>query len=504
MPAAPQLDLSAIAPIAFTGIGAVVVMLGEVLLSRRRTFLGQLVSDVWIGSLLAVVAVAFLGLAIYSAGAVYWSGASLSFQAGSVVARLDRFSAFFTALVAVSSFLICWLSITYLVELRINHGEYYALLLLSTAGMMLLVAAADLLVLFLGLELMSIPIYVLAGFDRRKLRSNESALKYFLVGSFASAVLLYGMALVYGVCGAIDYAGIRAAFPPGNPIGLIGMGLIVVGFAFKVSSVPFHQWTPDVYEGAPTSVTAFMAITVKVAAFAALLRVALTAFGSVIGELSTLFWALALASVVVGNVMAVIQTNLKRLLAYSSIAHAGYVLIGMAAATPEGYTAVLFYLVAYVFMNLGAFAVLVALANRGRDCEELQDLAGLARTRPGLAAMLTIFMLSLAGIPGTVGFVGKFLVFKAAVGSGLIGLTLVGVMGSLVSVYYYLRLPVVMYMSEPGEASLRQESSTGELLVLAVCVVLVLLLGLFPSRAPGFLSSIAALEWARQSVALLF
>jgi NADH-quinone oxidoreductase subunit N len=208
--------------------------------------------------------------------------------------------------------------------------------------------------------------------------------------------------------------------------------------------------------------------------------------------------------VVVGNLMAVIQTNLKRLLAYSSIAHAGYVLIGMAAANPEGYTAVLFYLIAYVFMNLGAFAVLVALANRGRDCEELQDLAGLARTRPGLAALLTIFMLSLAGIPGTVGFVGKFLVFKAAVGSGLIGLTLVGVLGSLVSVYYYLRIPVVMYMSEPGEASLRQESSTGELLVLAVCAALVLLLGLFPTRAPGFLSGIAALEWARQSVALLF
>lgn len=505
MSGAPQLDLAAIAPIAFTAIGAVVVMLGEVLLSRRRTLLGRLVTDVWIGTVLAMVAALFLALAIYAAGAVYWSGASLSFQPGGDPAlRLDRFSAFAIALVAVAAFLICWLSITYLAELRINHGEYYALVLLSTAGMMLLVSATDLIVLFLGLELMSIPIYVLAGFDRRKLQSNESAFKYFMVGSFASAVLLYGMALVYGVTGAIDFAAIRAALPAGNPLGIIGMGLIMVGFAFKISSVPFHQWTPDVYEGSPMSVTAFMSITVKVAAFAALLRVTLAAFGSAIGELTTLFWGLALATVVVGNVMAVIQTNLKRLLAYSSIAHAGYLLIGMATSSAEGYTAVLFYLIAYVFMNLGAFAVLVSLANRGRDCERLEDLAGLARTRPGMAGLLTLFMLSLAGIPGTVGFVAKFLIFKAAVGSGLIGLTIVGVLGSVVSVYYYLRVPVVMYMSEPGDTALRRESSSGELLVLAICAAVVLGLGLFPSQAPGFLSGIAALEWARQSAALLF
>jgi len=505
MNGAPSLEFAAIAPVAFTSIGAVVVMLGEVLLSRRRTLLGRLVTSYWIGTVLAIVAAAFLALAVYAAGAAYWSGASLAFQPGADPAlRLDRFSAFATALVAVAAFLICWLSIAYLAELRINHGEYYALVLLSTAGMMLLVSATDLIVLFLGLELMSIPIYVLAGFDRRKLRSNESAFKYFLVGSFASAVLLYGMALVYGVSGAIDFAAIRAAFPTGNPLGLVGMGLVVVGFAFKVSSVPFHQWTPDVYEGSPTSVTAFMAITVKVAAFAALLRVALVAFGSAIGELTSLFWGLALASVIVGSVMAVIQTNLKRLLAYSSIAHAGYLLIGMATGSAEGYTAVLFYLLAYVFMNLGAFGVLVALASRGRDCEQLEDLAGLARTRPGMAALLTLFMLSLAGIPGTVGFVGKFLIFKAAVGAGLIGLTVAGVLASVVSIYYYLRIPVVMYMSEPGDAALRQEASTGELLVLAVCAAVVLGLGLFPSHAPGIFSGVAALEWARQSAALLF
>ena len=500
---APTIDLAAAAPIGFAGIGAIVVLLAEVTLSRRRTFLGRRVTDVWIGTVLALVAALFLALAIYAAAVVFAGGKSLAFQSGMAAIRLDRFSGFAIALVAVGSFLTCWLSIAYLAELRINHGEYYALVLLSTAGMMLLIAATDLLSLFLGLELMSIPIYVLAGFDRRKLTSNESAMKYFLVGSFASALLLYGSALVYGVTGSLDFAEVRAAFPPGNPIGVVGLGLLVVGFAFKVSSVPFHQWTPDVYEGAPTSVTAYMSITVKVAAFAALLRLLLGAFADVAGVLNELFWGLALATILVGNVMATIQTNLKRLLAYSSVAHAGYVLMGFAAGSPEAHTAVLFYLLAYLFMNLGAFAVLVSLATAGRDCDRLSDVAGLARTHPGLAALLTLFLLSLAGIPGTVGFVGKFLLFKAAVDANLVGLTLVAVLGSLISVYYYLRVPVAMYMSEPEPEAPRRAAATGELLVLAVCAAMVLLLGIFPSQAPGLLSSLRPLEWARQSAALL-
>jgi NADH-quinone oxidoreductase subunit N len=268
--------------------------------------------------------------------------------------------------------------------------------------------------------------------------------------------------------------------------------------------VPFHQWTPDVYEGAPAAVTAWMSITVKVAAFAALLRTLMLGFDGVAPDLRGLFWILAAATIVVGNVMAVIQTNLKRLLAYSSVAHAGYLLIGFAAGTVEGYTAVLFYLLGYVFMNLGAFAVLVALATGGRDCEELDELSGLARSRPGMAALLSLFMISLAGIPGTVGFTAKFFLFKSAVDAGLVGLTLIAVLGSLVSVYYYLRLPVAMYMREPGAAKLRPEASTTELLVLTVCAFAVLLLGIFPSQAPGLLASVRALEWARQSAALLF
>ena len=332
---------------------------------------------------------------------------------------------------------------------------------------------------------MSIPLYVLAGFDRRNLRSNESSFKYFLVGSFASAILLYGIALIYGVTGALDFESIRNGFPPGNPLGTIGLALVIVGFAFKVASVPFHQWAPDVYEGAPTSVTAFMAITVKVAAFMALLRLLTQAFGPVAAGLTDLFWVLAAATIVIGNVMAVIQNNLKRLLAYSSIAHAGYLLIGFATGSIESYGAVLFYLLVYVFTNLGAFAVLVALSEAGHDCDSFDDLAGLARQRPGLAALLTIFALSLAGIPGTAGFVAKFVLFKAAVASGETVLAIIGVLGSVVSVYYYLRLPVVMYMTEAKSQAPRREASTGELLTLAFCVAVVLFLGFFPSHAPG-------------------
>jgi len=501
---APDIDLSAIAPIGSVGIGAIVVLLAEVLMTRRQRLLGRAMTPSYVGATLVLLSSVALVIAAYTAIAGFQSGMAVGFLPDTPGLRLDRFSTYAIALLAVGSLLSCWLSLQYLSEVEINHGEFYALVLLSTAGMMLLVAATDLLVLFLGLELMSIPIYVLAGFDRRKLRSNESALKYFLVGSFASGLLLYGMALVYGTTGALDFAQIRAAFPAANPLALIGLGLLVVGFAFKVSSVPFHQWTPDVYEGAPAAVTAYMSITVKTAAFAALLRLLVEAFGDAVPRLHDLFWGLALVTILVGNVMATIQNNLKRLLAYSSIAHAGYLLIGFAAGTLESYTAVLFYLLGYLFMNLGAFAVLVALATGGKDCEEIEDLAGLARTRPGLAALLTLFAVSLAGIPGTVGFAAKFFLFKSAIDAGLIGLTIVAVLGSLISVYYYLRLPVVMYMREPGTAKLRAETATLELVVLAVCAAVVLALGIFPSDAPWWLLDVRALDWARASAALLF
>jgi NADH-quinone oxidoreductase subunit N len=363
----------------------------------------------------------------------------------------------------------------------------------------------DLIAVFLGLELMSIPIYVLAGFDRRKLRSNESALKYFLIGSFASAILLYGMALLYGVSGATSFEAIRTGFDVENPIALVGLGLVVVGFAFKISMVPFHQWTPDVYEGAPSAVTAFMSVTVKIAAFATLIRLLAMAFGPLDESLESIFWVLSALTIVVGNVMAIIQENVKRMLAYSSIAHAGYLMIGLVTGTLQGYSAMIFYLIAYTFMNLGAFGVVVALANRGNDCERIASFAGLARTRPGLAALMTLFMLSLAGIPGTAGFLGKFRIFMAAVDAGELWLLIIGVLMSVVSVYYYLRIPVFMYMKEPGDESHRMEISSGEGAVLIFCALAVIALGLFPNSVPTLLfGDLDVLDWARRSVGMFF
>lgn len=503
----PVLDLAVIAPFAFAGIGALLVMLGEVWLTRRKHFLGRPASEYFIGVALSVLAILFLSLSVYCAGAAFAEGSMRIFDPANPMLVLDRFGTYSMALIGIASILICLLSISYLAQLGINHGEFYALLLLSTAGMFLLVGAVDLMALFLGLELMSIPLYVMAGFDRRNLRSNESAFKYFLVGSFASAILLYGMALIYGVTGTLDFAGIQQGFPPGNPLGMIGLALLIVGFAFKVATVPFHQWAPDVYEGAPTAVTAYMATTVKVAAFAALLRMLIQAFGPVTASLVDLFWILAALTILVGNVMGTIQNNLKRLLAYSSIAHAGYLLIGFATGTVEGYAAVLFYLLVYVFMNIGAFAVLVVLTQDRRDCETFDDLAGLARQRPGLAALLTLFALSLAGIPGTAGFFAKFFLFKAAVDAGQTVLAIIGVVGSVISVYYYLRLPVVMYFGEPSAGApvpQRREISSGEALVLLLCAALVLLFGFFPTNAPGILGGLRPLDWARSGVAMLF
>ncbi len=500
----PELHLAALAPMIFVALGAIAVLMGEVLLSRRERFLGRTVTEAWIGSVLAFVSVFFLVLAAVSSIQAYTVGHTLVFNPANPMIRLDRFASFAITLIAGASALSCLLSVAYLATLRINHGEYYALLLLATSGMMLLVASTDLITVFLGIELMSIPIYALAGFDRRRLRSNESALKYFLVGAFATAILLYGMALLYGATGHTDFPGIRAELDLANPLAAVGLGLVLVGFAFKIAAVPFHQWTPDVYEGAPTSVTAYMSVTVKVAAFAALLRLLDAAVDPSRVDLSQLLWGLAALTLVVGNVMAVVQENVKRLLAYSSIAHAGYVLLGLVAGSDEGQAAVLFYLLAYVFMNLGAFTVIVALARDGQDLDRVSDFAGLARTRPGLAALMTLFMVSLAGIPPTVGFFAKFYIFSAAVGSGYVWLTVIAVLTSVVSVYYYLRLPVMMYMQEPAEEAPRAETSSGETLVLGVCAVGVIFFGIFPNHAPGIFSGIRALQWARESVALLY
>jgi NADH-quinone oxidoreductase subunit N len=487
-------DFSVLAPVGFVSIGAMLVLMIEAVLSRkvaqaRENDRGgeQTQSPVAggrIGGVLAGVASFALVLAIYTAAELFAKGGHASFYSVRPMLSLDPLSSFAIVLLGVASLLSVWLSITYLPALHIDHGEYYALLLLSTAGMFVLVSSVDFMALFVGLELMSIPIYALAGFDRKKLRSNESALKYFLTGAFASGILLYGMALVYGATGHIDFEGIRAGFAAGGPLALAGLALIVVGFAFKMSVVPFHQWAPDVYEGAPVSVTAFMAVAVKAAAVVTLLRFLAFALPEDGERLNQVLWVLALLTMLVGNFMAVIQSDVKRLLAYSSVAHAGYLLIGFVAATPASHTAVLFYLVTYLFMTLGAFGVVVALTRGGREFSRIEDFAGLARRRPGVAALMTLFMLSLAGIPGTAGFMAKFYLFSAAVNADLIVLVIVAVLASVVSVFYYLRLPVAMYMHEPSDEE-PAEMSSSELTVLAVCAVAVLFIGFFPNSDVG-------------------
>jgi NADH-quinone oxidoreductase subunit N len=502
---APTLDLGAALPLLIIACGAFFVLALDLFLGARASEAERYRK----GAVLSLASAAVLAAVIWSAASAFGAGGAREFSPDHPMFQIDRLAAFGIAVVSIGALLSVLLSTYYLKETGVQHGEYYALLLLAVSGMILLVGSVDLVSVFLGIELMSIPIYVLAGFDRRKLRSNESALKYFLAGSFASALLLYGMALLYGTTGETSYAGMGAALQEGiSPLGVIGLGLVLVGFTFKISSVPFHQWTPDVYEGAPASVTAFMSVTVKTAAFVALVRLAQATFAPFAGPLTDVLWVLSAATMIVGNLMAVIQDNVKRMLAYSSVAHAGYLLLGLVAGGAEGHQAVLFYLLSYVFLNLGAFAVVIALTHRGHDADRFEEYAGLAKRRPALAALMTLFMLGLAGIPGTAGFVAKYGVFMAAVRSDvsprMVALVVIAALTSVVSVFYYLRLPRLMYMSEPGEAAGRLRLSTGEWAVLAVCAIAVIVLGIVPNNGPGdLLSSLRAFDWTRESVAAL-
>jgi NADH-quinone oxidoreductase subunit N len=398
---------------------------------------------------------------------------------------VDNFSTLFTAIFLVGTILTALLSVSYASRMGIDRGEYYALLLFTTAGMIMMAQGLNLLMIFLGLETLSIALYILAGIQRRRSACLEAALKYFILGSFSSAFFLYGMALTFGATGSLDLERIarvvsRATFT-GQPLLFIGVGLMLIGFGFKVATVPFHVWTPDVYEGAPTSITAFMSVGSKAAGFGAFVRVFNIALEPLAPDWTQVLWVLAVATMVVGNVIAIAQTNIKRMLAYSSIAHAGYIVVAMVSASAMGTSSVLFYLLVYTFMNLGAFGVVLAVGRQREEVLTIDDYAGLGRRAPALAAAMALFMFALAGIPPTAGFVGKFYIFSAAVQSGFVGLAVIGVLASLVSVYYYLRVVVVMYMREPaGEIPLvpRNTPATVALLVAAGAT---LLLGLFPN-----------------------
>lgn len=504
----PDLDIGAIAPALPIALAALLLPLAEVLLSRRRTFLSGRVDETWIGNALAVGCVGALVVSL-SLTAGGFSDPIRVFNPDHPMIAMDRLTLFLDGVILIGALITVLVSSRFLDDMSINHGEYYALLMSSVLGMMFLVASTHLVMLFVSLELMSLPIYVLAGFHRSSTRSNEAALKYFLIGSFASGILLYGIALLYGATGSFEIHAIAAAFDPESPLALVGAGMILIGLAFKISAVPFHQWAPDVYEGSPTSVSGFMATTVKVAAFGALLRVAGVALEPGSEIFYKVMWTLAVLSMTIGNLMALTQTNTKRMLAYSSVAHAGYLLVGVVVGTQAGYSAVLFYLFAYTFMTLGAFGVIAVLAREGVERERISDLAGLARSRPFLAAIMALFMFSLAGIPGTAGFMGKWYLFWSAVAHGsatgdstLLWLAIIGVLNSAVSLGYYLRIPVAMYMRDPGSDAVPNTPGFLPVLGLLVCSIVVVLVGLWP-ESNLIVGKVNLIEWATLAGATL-
>jgi NADH-quinone oxidoreductase subunit N len=479
-----QVDFYVLFPIITLATWACVLLLVDLMIPKEHKSLTALLAALGLATSLGIV--------------LSQTGRTANGFNGMVV--LDGFSIFVEALLLVSGLLGIALAYGYLKRTGIERGEYYTLMLFSLTGMMLMAQATDLIVVFLALELLSIPLYVLAAFAHPKAESEEAGLKYFLLGAFSAGFVVYGIALVFGATGSTGLRAIVAAVSHGtaNPsLLVIGAALILVGFGFKVAAVPFHMWTPDVYQGAPSAVTAFMAAGAKIAGFAALLRVFASAFPSLSADLTPIFWGLSALTMIAGNLIAIAQTNIKRLLAYSSIAHAGYILMAFVAfgnpeIAPISVAAGLFYLAAYSVTNFGAWGVVIALEQAEGKGLEINDYAGLGRKYPALAAAMTIFMLSFIGVPPTLGLVGKFYLFRAAVQGGFVGLAVIGVLTSLVSAYYYLRVVVTMYMRE-GEPEISREQWL-DLTTAAMAVVTVVF-----SFVPA-----ALFGWASQAVLRLF
>ena len=412
---------------------------------------------------------------------------------------VDGFATFFRVLVIAVGILSVLSASQYLRLEHADSAEYYALLLFSVTGQCIMATANELIMIFIGLEISSIATYVLAGYLRDDKRNNEAALKYFLLGSFATAFLLYGIAWIYGTTGSTNLADIRAfLLTPGSTNNVVlastAAALIFVGFAFKVSAAPFQIWAPDVYQGAPAPVTLFMSAGPKAAAFAVFLRVFMTAFHPIAMRWEPFVWSSALLTMVIGNFAALQQTNIKRMLAYSSIAHAGYVMVAIAAHNQIGIAAAMFYLAAYAFMNIGAFAVVTHFSRQGEKYVNIEDLSGLGWKQPATAGLFAIFLLSLIGVPLTGGFFGKFYIFKAALDANLVWLAVLGLLNSAVAAYYYLRVLVVMYMKEPGPATVSvQPLSPGIRTTLWASALATLFLGIFPSLVLNFAQSSSAL-----------
>jgi NADH-quinone oxidoreductase subunit N len=463
-------DFAAVIPIVIVTLAACAAMVAEAFRSRgERMPIGGL-------GLIGLVGAGVASLLLWNRDA-----------SGFGVIRADNFSIFLNLLLVVIGILTILLSSEAIDRESLPHGEYYALTLFGIVGMMMMASATDLLVIFLALEILSLAVYVLTGLRRTSATGAEAAFKYFLLGSFSSAFFLYGIAFTYAMTGStrLDVVGVELAARAMEPgvLPMLAVGLLAVGFAFKVSAVPFHMWTPDAYEGAPTVVTGFMSTGVKAAAFAAFVRVFLSAFEPMRGDWVPLLWLIAVATMILGTVVGVVQSNVKRMLAYSSIAHAGYLLVGLVAANTAGKAAVLFYLAAYAVTNLGAFGVIALLGTRDNPHDDIRDFAGLWNRRPGIAALMTVFLLSLGGFPPMAGFIAKWYVFYAAVQEGYYWLAIIGVLTSVISVFYYLRIVVMMYMTEgPAAAPAQTLLSRPGLAALALATIAVFYLGVLPTR----------------------
>jgi len=424
--------------------------------------------------------ISLLSLAVCGFICVMFWNKAYSYFSGNLL--LDNLSLFLTFLLALATGFVFLLSMKYISLQDTNYGEFYALLLLAFSGVIIMVSSSDILVIFLGLEVLSISSYALAALRRKDEKSSEAAIKYFLLGSFATAFLIYGLALLWGSTLSTNISSIIQYFESEanlSLIALIGLGLVTIGFGFKIALVPFHMWTPDVYQGAPTPVTAFFSVIPKAAGFTILLRI-FYPYWKVAFDSQAIFWLLWILSVltmVVGNLIALRQTNLKRILAYSSIAHAGYLLVAILAQDPSS---LVFYLTVYLFMNIGAFAAVIALSKKDKEYLELEDYAGIGFKYPWIGATFSIFLLSLAGFPPTGGFLAKFYVFSAAVKQDLVPLVIIGVLASLISVFYYLRIIVYMYMREPSREVEIHMENPALFLVLFLCLYGVFQLGLFP------------------------
>jgi NADH-quinone oxidoreductase subunit N len=446
-------DLYIILPTIFLVAWACVLLLVDLFIPKERKG--------WTALLAAVGLAGAMGITLAQAGQ-----SSIGFNG---MITLDGFSSFLNCLFLGSGLLGIAIAYGYLKRMGIERGEYYVLMLFSISGMLLMAQASDLIVVFLALELLSIPLYILAAFARPRTDSEEAGIKYFLLGAFATGFVVYGITLIFGATGQTSLSGIVSGINLAdsfagiyNPLLLtIGAALILVGFSFKVAAVPFHMWTPDVYQGAPTSVTGFMAVGAKAAGFAALLRIFVTVLPSLNTDLVPVLWGLAALTMVAGNIIAIAQTNIKRLLAYSSIAHAGYILMafvtfGNPKTAGDAVASALFYLVTYAITSFGAWSVVIALEKPDGKGLNIEDYAGLGHRKPALAVAMTIFMLSLTGMPPTLGLIGKFYLFRTVIEGGFIGLAIIGVLTSLISAYYYLRVVVVMWMRD-GEPNVEGE-----------------------------------------------